>query len=399
MNGFGRRWFAGRPRVADVLLAVALTAVAFLFRLGVGLPRDPATAAVVLAFLFAQAVPLVWRRTHPWLVMTVVSAAYVAYELADPMIGFRDGLYVGFAAYAVARYTASPGSLAAVGVGATAVLAPDLLVRPLLGLPLPADLRPGLVEAMLVAGLLWGVWLLGTSQRHIRADAARLRDLAARLRAEQEVSAGRAVTAERARIARDLHDLVAHHVSAIAMQARATAEVLTDDPSLAGRGIAGIGAAADTALVEMRRMLGLLADDGPPAPEPSLRHLDQLAASARAAGCAVEVKVEIGTDPAHGVPPAAQVSACRIVQEALTNVLKHAGPTAVRVEVRQAGEELSVLVDNSPAAPRHRPMAGSGLGLIGMRERVALFGGGLSAGPLPDGGWRVLATFRWEGAA
>ncbi|MET9342285.1 histidine kinase [Nonomuraea sp. NPDC003804] len=398
-----RRWFAEHPRVADVMLAAALTTEVLLVRVSVGIPDDPGRTAVVGALLLAQAVPLLWRRSRAWLVMAVVSVAYMAFEMADPMIGFRDGLSVGFAVYAVARYTSPPASLAAVGAGVVVVLAPDVVLRPLAGMPLPPDLRPGFVEGLLVIGLLWGVWLLGSSQRHIRADAATLLELTARLRAEQEVSAARAVTAERSRIARDLHDLVAHHVSAIAMQARVTAEVLTDDPELAGRGMAGIGTTADTALLEMRRMLKLLADDeagaaGPLSPEPSLRHLHRLASAARAAGGEVEVSVEIGPDGEGGVPPAVQVSACRVVQEALTNVLKHAGPTSARVEVRQVGEELVVMVANAPGPPGHVPMTGSGLGLIGMRERVALFGGTLSAGPLPDGGWQILATFRWEGA-
>ncbi|MEV8634478.1 histidine kinase [Streptosporangium sp. NPDC051023] len=432
-----RRWFAAHPRIADLLLAAVLTVAALLIRLTEGIPEDPATTVLVTALLLAQALPLAWRRSHPWPVMAAVSVTYVVYELVDPMIALRDELYVVFAAYAVARYTRAPKSLAAVGVTTVTLLASDAL-RPLLGLPFPAELRLRPVEMALVAGLSWVPWLLGNSQRHIHDDAARLRDLAARLRAEQEVSARRAVTAERARIARDLHDLVAHHVSAIAMQARATAEVMSEDPRLAGRGVAGIGTAADAALVEMRRLLGLLADadadggsggggeprdssdpaatsavSGPSAsrepqdprsprqpwppkdspvlrPEPSLRHLDRLAAAARAAGCRVEVRTEPGPD----VPPAVQVSAYRVIQEALTNVMKHAGATDVLIDVRQAGEKLTVMVENGPRARSHLPMTGSGLGLVGMRERAALFGGTLRAGPRDEGGWRIEATFR-----
>ncbi|MFF5207227.1 sensor histidine kinase [Streptosporangium sp. NPDC000396] len=466
------QWFADRPRAADVLLACALTAMALLFRLSEGIPAAPSTAALLIALLIAQALPTVWRRRHPWPVMGAVSIAYVVYELTDPMVGFRDGLYVTFAAYAVAHHARTPASLAVVGMLPAVVLTPDV-IRAWLGPPLPPDLRPGPVEVVLIAGLSWGLWLLGDSQRRIRADAARLRDLAARLRAEQETSARRAVTAERARIARDLHDLVAHHVSAIAMQARATAEVVADGPRMAsprvakpdttvigatparsetttettpteaetttettptgveatigtastgtettptgaetttgtmptgieatvGTALAGIGAAADTALVEMRRMLGLLSDDSadaddPPGlrPEPSLRHLDQLAATARTAGCRVEIALD---EEVLETPAAVQVSAYRVVQEALTNVLKHAGTADVRIGLRQSGDRLAVVVDNGPSAPAHAPLAGSGLGLIGMRERTALFGGTLRAGP-SDGGWRVEATFRWE---
>ncbi|WP_420829964.1 sensor histidine kinase [Planomonospora venezuelensis] len=378
-----------RPLLADALPAAVLAALALLLRHGEGTPGAGGVAAVAL--LLAQAVPLAWRRSRPWPVLAVVAAAYVAYELVDPLVDFKDGVCILFAGYAVARYARPPASAAAAGVVAAAVLAPEF-AGPWLSLPSPREPVVAPTGVALVVALSAGVWWLGASRRHIHADAARLRELAGRLRAEQEVSARRAVLAERARIARDLHDLVAHHVSAIAMQARVTAEVLDDNPRLADRGVAAIGRAADTALAEMRRLLGLLTDDrdGPdPAPEPSLRHLDRLAATARAAGC----RVTADADPVDGVPPAVQVSAYRVVQEALTNVLRHAGATDVRIVLRRDGGRLAVTVGNGPPAPAHTPLAGSGLGLVGMRERVALFGGVLRAGPVEGGGWRVEALF------
>ncbi|WP_230881696.1 sensor histidine kinase [Planomonospora sp. ID91781] len=343
-----RRWLRARPRAADAALACGLTATALLLRLGEGLPGDAATAAVLVVLLPAQAVPLLWRRSHPWRVMAAVGVAYPLFELTDPLVGFHDGLYVVCALYAVARHARPPRSAAAIGAAVVAIALPEI-VGPWLSLPVPREPVLGPIEAVLIVAIAAGTWLLGFSQRRIHADAAQLRELAGRLRAEQEVSARRAVVAERARIARDLHDLVAHHVSAIAMQARATAEVLNEDPALAGRGVAGIGEAADTALAEMRRLLGLLADDrgsGPEgplvgdhagpglAPEPSLRHLERLAATARAAGCRVGIDVV----PVAGIPPAVQVSAYRIVQEALTNVLRHAGATSVRIGLSRGGD-------------------------------------------------------------
>ncbi|WP_157244866.1 sensor histidine kinase [Nonomuraea typhae] len=400
-----RTFFAAHPRAADVLLACAVTALGLLLRLSEEVPRDPGTAAMLLALILAQGLPLVWRRTRPWTVMAVSSLAYVVYELADPVVGYNDGVFVAFAGYAVARYARQPGSAAVIPVAAAAVLGPDL-VRPWLGRGVPAEITLGPLEWLLVTGMAWALWLLGSAQRRVSEDAERLRELAARLRAEQELSAARAVTAERARIARDLHDLVAHHVSAIAMQARASAEAFPGD-----RGVAAIGAAADDALDEMRRLLGLLADGpGDTGPSASLAHLDRLAAAAESAGCRVRLETErVGAEGervegeraegervegAGAVPEAAQVSAYRIVQEALTNVLKHAGPTEVRIRVRQAPGALTVLVANGPPYPGHRPLPGSGLGLIGMRERAALFDGALRAGP-HDGGWRVEATLRW----
>ncbi|MFI6497760.1 sensor histidine kinase [Nonomuraea typhae] len=415
-----RTFFAAHPRAADVLLACAVTTLGLLLRLSEGVPREPGTAAMLLALILAQGLPLVWRRTRPWTVMTVSGLAYVVYELADPVVGYNDGVFVAFAGYAVARYARQPGSAAVIPVAAAAVLGPDL-VRPWLGRGLPAEITLGPLEWLLVTGMAWALWLLGSAQRRVGEDAERLRELAARLRAEQELSAARAVTAERARIARDLHDLVAHHVSAIAMQARASAEAFPGD-----RGVAAIGAAADDALEEMRRLLGLLADGpGDTGPSASLAHLDRLAAAAQSAGCRVRLETEgaesegegiegdgaegdgaegtgtegagvegEGAEGAGAVPEAVQVSAYRIVQEALTNVLKHAGPADVEIRVRRAPRALTVLVANGPPYPGHRPLPGSGLGLIGMRERAALFGGVLHAGP-HDGGWRVEATLRW----
>ncbi|GII00272.1 hypothetical protein Pta02_22800 [Planobispora takensis] len=435
-----RRRLRARPRAADAALASGLTAMALLLRLGEGFPADTATAAVLVVLLLAQAVPLLWRRSRPWPVMAAVGVAYPLFELTDPLVGFHDGLYVLCAVYAVARYAPPPRSAAAIGAAVAAIAVPEA-AGPWLSLPVPREPVAGPVEAVLIVAVAAGTWLLGFSQRHIHADAAHLRELAGRLRAEQEVSARRAVLAERARIARDLHDVVAHHVSAIAMQARATAEVLTEDPGLAGRGVAEIGEAADNALTEMRRLLGLLTDDrdldatglpagdralgpavlptgdrdpasaalpagdrgrtgpavprdggGPgPAPEPSLRHLDRLAAAARAAGC----RVGIEAVPVAGIPPAVQVSAYRVVQEALTNVLRHAGATGVRITLSRGRGRLTVVVGNDPPAPAHVPLPGSGLGLVGMRERAALFGGTLRAGPRDGGGWRVEAVFRF----
>jgi signal transduction histidine kinase len=232
-------------------------------------------------------------------------------------------------------------------------------------------------------------WLLGYGRRRIETDAGRLRDLNDRLRAEREINARQAVLTERARIARDLHDVVAHHVSAIAVQARSTEEVVRGDPGLAG--VTRIAETADTALIEMRRILGLLAGrDEDAGPEPSLDHVDRLIAAAEAAGCRVMATLDASI---AAVPSAIQISAYRIVQEALTNVLKHAGPTYVRVALRIEEDVLTVEVENGPAGGGHRAVPGSGRGLIGIRERVTAFGGTSHAGPLPQDGWRVRAAF------
>ncbi|MEU0386647.1 sensor histidine kinase [Streptomyces chartreusis] len=403
-----RRRLAGRP--ADVLVAVLLSGVAVLLRLHQPLPDGAGPSAAAVALLVGACLPLVWRRSRPGLVLAVTAACYLPGELLDPAGDNAQSVFL--ACYSVARHTPAPRSLLAPVALTTVLLAPEV-ADGRLNVFSSADTAVPLVLAdyLVAAAMAAAVWLLGASRRRLYADAARLRDLAERLRAEQRVSALRAVAAERARIARDLHDLVAHHVSAIALQAHAVTVVLPDDTRAAGQGVAAISEAANTALDEMRGLVQLLADPPPesgaehaggtgpaaaaPLPQPSLRHLERLTGESEAAGCPVTLTV---TGPVAELPPAVQVSAYRVVQEALSNVRKHAGAVPVRVELACRDGGLTVTVENAAPAADRRPMPGSGLGLIGMRERAALFGGTLSAQPVPDGGWRVEATFRPEDA-
>lgn len=357
---------------------------------------DPATVAALLLRL-GTVLPLMWLRSRPWPVLAAVAAAQVGSGLAEAGDDISQGpLYVAAAVYGVACYRPAPRSLLAAVVGAGAIL-----VSLLPSLPGTDGFRSGLVRTAVltaVASAVVGVaWLLGSGRRRIATDAERLRRLTAELRAEQEISERRAARAERARIAADLHDIVAHHVSAIAVQAHATADLLGGDASArrdhhAGDRVATIAAAADAALVEMRRMLRLLVDpaDRPAVPgEPSLAHLDKLVEVAESAGCRVTTNVE---PRVAATPHSLQICAYRIVQEALTNVVKHAGGTDVNVYLRRDAHHLIVSVDNGPPAPSHRPVSGSGMGLLGMRERIAVFGGTLRAGQGDDGRWMVTAT-------
>ncbi|MGW0472196.1 sensor histidine kinase [Streptomyces coeruleorubidus] len=393
-----RRRLAGRP--ADVLVAAALTGIAVLLRLRLPLPDGASPTAAVMAPLVGAGLPLVWRRSRPGLVLAATAVCYLTGEMLDPFGDNAQSVFL--ACYSVARHTPAPRSLLAPVALITTLFVPEW-VDGRLNVISPADtaIPLGPADYLVAAAMAAAVWLLGASRRRLYADAARLRDLAERLRAEQRVSARRAVAAERARIARDLHDLVAHHVSAIALQARAVTVVLPDDSRAAGQGVAAISEAADTALDEMRGLVRLLADPPPesgaaPLPQPSLRHLERLTGESEAAGCPVTLTV---TGPVADLPPAVQVSAYRVVQEALSNVRKHAGavPVSVGLACRDGG--LTVTVENAVPAPDRRPMPGSGLGLIGMRERAALFGGTLRAEPVPDGGWRVVATFQPRGGS
>jgi signal transduction histidine kinase len=231
------------------------------------------------------------------------------------------------------------------------------------------------------------------------------------------------VAEERGRIARELHDVVAHSVSVMVVQAGAARRTMAASPDQATTALGQIESTGRQALVELRRLLGLLRDgdrgDGAAlTPQPGLEHLESLAAAAREAGLPVEVTVEGEPRP---LPAGVDLSAYRIVQEALTNSLKHAGPARARVRVCYGREALEVQVTDDGRGERSAARAGEGLvvvtigpdgvlelpgrrdggghGLIGMRERVALFGGTLEAGADPGGGYRVAARLPLDAGA
>ncbi|HEV3497248.1 MAG TPA: sensor histidine kinase, partial [Actinomycetes bacterium] len=214
------------------------------------------------------------------------------------------------------------------------------------------------------------------------------------LEAARQELARRAVLEERTRIARDLHDIVAHAMSVITVQAGVGAHLLERDPEQAKKALVVIEETGRGALGEMRRLLGALRGGDPPTePQPGLASLDRLAAQATAAGVPVEVQVE---GPVRALPAGLEVSAYRIAQEALTNTIKHApgGRATVTVRYRPHTVELEVVDTGGPgaAAGPAGPAGDGGHGLRGMRERVALYGGVFEAGPCP-GGFRVLAAF------
>jgi signal transduction histidine kinase len=382
-------WLTGRRWLTDLALGGGLTAFDVVTLLG----RTPMPSPVGLTLWGLQTVPLFWRRRHPRLVLAAMTVAFVLFEMIDPVPRKTPGPYfLIFAVFALARWTPATVSVPGTALSLVAAVTTDLLSGRS-GPPRLDSLEP--ITATTFVAFFCVAWLLGYGARRIDVNARRLRDLNARLRAQQEVNARQAVITERARIARDLHDVVAHHVSAIAVQARSTEDVLQDDPRLGLQGVVRIAETADVALIEMRRILGLLAgrrED--PGPEPSLRHVDRLISAVEATGCRVTATLEPSVD---AVPSAIQVSAYRILQEALTNVIKHAGPTDVRVVMRIDDDGLTVEVENEPAPAGHRPVPGSGRGLMGIRERVTAFDGALEVGPRSHGGWRVHAMLPLRG--
>jgi signal transduction histidine kinase len=243
-----------------------------------------------------------------------------------------------------------------------------------------------------------GAWLAGWTLRRRRARWAELQARAERLEREREEEARRAVAEERLRIARELHDVIAHSMSVIAVQSAVGNHVIDSQPAEARQALAAIEATSRSALNEMRRLLGVLRQEGEPSgsltPAPGLADLATLVTQVQDAGLKVWINLDGQREP---VPPGIDLSAYRIVQEALTNVIKHSGSGAANVTISYRPDSVTVeITDPGPEAPAARVPAqrtGSGHGIIGMRERVAVFGGEFDAGPRPEGGFRVRARF------
>jgi signal transduction histidine kinase len=239
-----------------------------------------------------------------------------------------------------------------------------------------------------------GVWSLGRWVRQRRDRTDDLERRTAELAADREALAREAVADERARIAREMHDAVAHSVSVMVLQAGAAEQVLTASPERARESLETIQDAGREAIVELRRMLGLLRDpaaDAELAPQPSVGRLDALLEQVRGAGLPVELIVE---GEAMRLPPGIDRSVYRIVQEGLTNALKYAGPAhaSVRIRYGERAVELEVLDDGrGPQSGGH-----DGFGLLGMRERAALYGGRLDATARPGGGYALRASLPLE---
>jgi signal transduction histidine kinase len=345
------------------------------------LPRGRFVVGCALVLL--HTLPLVGRRRFPGTVLVlVVASGLVGAALSLPRFFLGPAILV--AVYSVAAYGrrwVSLAGLAVAEVGLAAVQRTPLRFQDL-----------ALVGFM---GILAAAWLLGQFAHSYRAYAARLEERTAELEQAREELARRAVVEERLRLARELHDVVAHSMSVIAVRSGVGAHVADSQPEEVGRALAAIEATSRDVLTELRRLLGVLRQDGEPqaslTPAPGLANLEGLLAEVAKVGLAVRLQVE-GTPVA--LPAGLDLSAYRIVQEALTNVVKHAGPAHAQVTIRYGDREVAVeVIDDGRgvAAVAGDGRTGTGHGLIGMAERVAAFGGDLEVGPRPGGGFRVAA--------
>ena len=370
-------WLRRHPKLVDGGLAAI---IAFL---GVGMAVPAGYYAMILVGL-ALAIPLVLRRTHP----VGAFAFVIAVGVLQVVTGLHPGpadlsvviLLYTLAAYKPRRVSVTglavclAGSAAAVGRWGT----PGKLTW----------LEWMLTGSIAFAGPSLIAWVLGDSVRYRRAYYANLEERAARLEAERDAQAQIAAAAERARIARELHDVVAHNVSVMVVQADGASYTLDTDPARAREALAAIAGTGRQALAEMRRLLGVLRrdDDGTDpgrAPLPGIGQIGELLEQTRAAGLPVALTVEGVPQP---LPDGAALAAYRIVQESLTNTRKHAGPLATaQVILRYLEDALVLRITDDGPGPAATP-DGGGHGLTGMRERVAVYGGWVAGAPGVGGG-------------
>jgi signal transduction histidine kinase len=364
------------PRIWDALLALGVVAVGMLaFALRLHRPDEP-PAAVGFALVVVAGSSLAWRRRAPLTVATIVSAVGATASLLGYWPEFVLMLWI--AVYSAAAYTERDRLirvlLPVAVLTATAISVGERWDRGLNWVEILADLV-----------FTFGVpFLLGRMTFNRRRRIVR----------EREIATREAIAAERAAIARELHDIVAHHMSVMVVQAGAARAVSGSDPAAAAEALRQIEASGRTGLTEMRRLLEVLKAEGDGdgrAPQPGLARLDAM----RASGLPVEAVVE---GSPRTLPPGADLSAYRIVQEALTNALRHAGGASARVVVRYEPDALELeIADDGPGPPEDAEASG-GHGVIGMRERVQLFGGELETGPRPGGGFLVRARLPSEPA-
>lgn len=393
-----------------VAMAGAVTITVLVNSMGAFIQGTAPSLGEQLAWAIVLTAPLLFRRRFPATVFVIVSVVFIAGQVRQVGDNLAPSIALFLAMYslgawgpnrAVARWVRIAVIVAMFGyIGFTMYRA--------LGAPHPdafADaagpLDPLLATALYGIGinvLFFGAaYVFGNQAWESARRQHQLLVQGEQLRRSQADNARQAVVAERVRIARDLHDVVAHHVSVMGVQAAAARRVLASDPAVASEALAAVETTARTAIDELRGLLGVLRSDdersGPAddshSSTPGLDQISRLAEEARITGLRVTY-TEFG-EP-RPVPDAVALSAYRVVQEALTNTVKHAGAKEAEIRIRHLRQGLEVEV-NDDGYGGAGPWPGTGLGLVGMRERVAVHGGDLVVGPRRDGGFQVRARF------
>jgi signal transduction histidine kinase len=347
----------------------------------------PGPRGVLVPAVLLYTLPLLLRRRLPFIAPAAVFAVHIAISFADPRaVGSLDTgtMAILLTFWAVGEGNDGQQAIAGLGLGLGTI-----------AIITAEDVRVGIEQAVngaLTGGLAW-LFALLLARRGRRAAAAEAR--AGQLEREQDERGRAAAAIERSRIARELHDVIAHSVSVMTVQAGAARMQLPDHPERAMSPLLAVEETGRQALAEMRRLLGVLRDESGPAlpPQPGLTDLPTLAEAVRQSGVEVDITVE---GPQRPLPAGLDLTAYRIIQEALTNTLKHAGPARAHVVVHYDADTLRLdITDNGQS---RRSADGTGHGLPGMRERVGLYGGQLHAGPGREGGFAVSARLPVEPA-
>jgi signal transduction histidine kinase len=365
------------PRAFDVALALVVALLAVTEILASPDVSGPRLAGVPIAL--AMGAVLIWRRRHPvaMAALLLALATVEALWIASPsdLLGAYFALLV--LAYGAGAFAEGRPAYAGLGLLLLAVWVVDVLAQ-------------GSLEDYLVPSVITVLsFIVGRNVRLRTRLAAELHEAAARLAEQRESEAREAVAEERRRIAREMHDVVAHSISIMVVQAAGARQILPTDPGRAEEAAARIAGAGRDALAEMELLVGALEAVGEQGPARTLDGLPALADRARDAGVPVTLAIR-GTPAA--LPAGAELAAYRVVQEALTNTIKHAGCAPATVTVDWTGPALELRVADRGSGSRAPALpAGAGHGLVGMAERVRVYGGELHAGPLPAGGFEVVA--------
>ena len=375
-----------RSRAFDLLLAGSLCMV-FGF-----LSLAQAHLSGILAF--GMLAPLIWRRTHPELVFFGVCAVAVlqwlgGFELMPGNVGLLVALY------AISVYGDVRLSRIALGIGGLGVLMATSRYWA------NSDWKQQVTMMVALGALVFGVWAFGERRRTRGLYVAQLEERAAQLERDRDREAKLAVSNERTRIAREIHDVVAHGLSIMIVQADGGLYAADQSPDAAKKALATIGDTGRASLTEMRKMLGLLKQDeqrdldpNQPRPQPGVSSLPELIDNVREAG--LNVTYDVIGEP-RDLPALLGLTAYRIVQEGLTNTLKHAGPGARTSVTLDFGREmLTVVVTDDGRGAGVAPSADPGHGLVGMRQRASVSGGTVSAGPKAGGGYEVIARLPYN---
>ncbi|WP_406044435.1 sensor histidine kinase [Micromonospora sp. NBC_00898] len=385
-----RAWARHRPLAVDGCLAVALVLLDLVFLLLTPRELRPGQLPAALGWSVLCAAPVALRRIAPWPAVGAAMATLAVPVLLGHAPTTQGVTFVVLTYTMAAHRPLRPATLAAVLLWVPVALANT--IAPLDGV---LDMGPAwlVLNNLLTASVAYAV---GRAVHARRQSTQALRERARVAEANQRSLAEQAVADERRRIARELHDVVAHHVSVMGVLATGARRVLRRDPDTADEAIATIEETSRATLREMRRLLDVLRTDAEPAadlaPQPGLAGIEALVEQVREAGLPVTLRVDGTPGP---MEEGVALAVYRIVQEALTNALKHAGAATALVRLTFADGSLAVEVTDTGRGPAPTPDR-IGHGLVGMRERVALYGGILRTGPRPGGGFRVYARIPLE---